>query len=115
MQGLMNIIDHNAHLICIIGFYHLIFAMWIKHNIDKASEKIIQLHYEHAIVIGRLIVQQSKYIERLTDGIDTTVATLENIDKDPYEYGAYGRFKYADPQEPTKELEVIQFPEDDDD
>tara|TARA_Y100000034_G_scaffold39737_1_gene48977 strand:- start:118 stop:510 length:393 start_codon:yes stop_codon:yes gene_type:complete len=118
MQGLMNIIEHNAHLICIIGFYQLLFAIWIKHNIKKTQEELEQLNYENTVTIGKMIIQQSRYIERLTGDINTAIATLENIDADPYEYGAYGRFKYtdpADPQEPTKDLKVIQFPEDDDD
>ena len=78
----------------------------------------------NTIVLAEMLINQSNYVENLKDTVDKALATLKNVDSNPFDNGLYGYFEWGEtrdseinisPSEPTKDIRLHLVSDDDED
>tara|TARA_R100001594_G_scaffold22411_2_gene43541 strand:- start:667 stop:1056 length:390 start_codon:yes stop_codon:yes gene_type:complete len=126
MQEVLLFIENNMYLILCVFAANIILLAWMI-SIQNKRYAMLEKKLDHnTIVLAEMLINQSNYVENLKDTVDKALATLKNVDSNPFDNGLYGYFEWGEretrdseinisPSEPTKDIRLHLVSDDDED
>lgn len=120
MQEVLLFIENNMYLILCVFATNIILLAWIISIQNKRYAMLEKIFDHNTIVLAEMLINQSTHVENLKDTVEKAIATLKNVDSNPFDNGIYGYFEWGEtnntsPSEPTRDMRLHLVSDDDED